>query len=295
MIFLSVDHGPPAHPFAKRRVPFWWGRGDLGKTDFSPDLQSCRICHVSWYTNMEEVGLGIASQNIDNVKDIVLVYMSYMHIYNMHMNIHTCINIYIHTWFHLYTYIQWYVYINNIYILIIYINNIYIDMYIFCTLKEKKHIKNWHWPCRSQVVPSTQPQLRWVPWGVDVFPWPCQLCCTGPMERWATGAMRCGARFVVLILNPDGFLWFPYTNHHKSMISCLLFSSCNTLFQGTCWQHFLGTSKMGTSQQSRGAADVLPQQGGFLKCGIPSHHWASISSNHLKWSNDLDDMGFPKL
>jgi hypothetical protein len=22
MIFLSVDHGPPAHPFAKRRVPF---------------------------------------------------------------------------------------------------------------------------------------------------------------------------------------------------------------------------------------------------------------------------------
>ena len=36
---------------------------------------------------MEEVGLGIASQNIDNVENIVLVYMSYMHIYNMHMNI----------------------------------------------------------------------------------------------------------------------------------------------------------------------------------------------------------------
>ena len=121
------------------------------------------------------------------------------------------------------------------YILII---NIYI--YTYFVHERKKHIKNWHWPCRSRVVQSTQPQLRWVPWGVDVFPGPANLCCTGPMERWAMGAMRCGASvnqpeswwmFDGFLMDfPLNFMSFPYTNHHKSMISCLLFSSaCNTL------------------------------------------------------------------
>ena len=103
-------------------------------------------------------------------------------------------------------------------------------------------------------------------------------------------------RFVVLILNPDGFLWFPYTNHHKSMISCLLFSSCNTLVP----RHMLTALSLAPLRWAH-LNSLAEQQmyarhrGGFLKCGIPKSPWASISSNHLKWSNDLDDLGFPKL
>ena len=111
----TMDHGPPAHPFAKRRVPFWWGKGDRGagpsmvwKTNLSPDSQSCKHgggwignCILRQWWDSEE----IVWKDIDLVyicmhkcmHMIICIYIyiciyTYirMHIYNMHMDIHTC-------------------------------------------------------------------------------------------------------------------------------------------------------------------------------------------------------------